>query len=131
MAGQPNSEAIPNIRSPGAVSARRSTRGSTSPPTLAVSSTRCVGSGRGEGRFEPISWDDAIAEMAERFGAIIEASGGEAIWPFPGTGNVGWIHGSAGPPFVAAPGRQQSSDLDLLDQRPCGPRLHHGNGSGA
>ncbi|MEZ5375324.1 MAG: molybdopterin-dependent oxidoreductase [Acidimicrobiales bacterium] len=52
---------------------------------------------KGEGRFEPISWDDAIAEMAERFGAIIEASGGEAIWPFPGTGNVGWIHGSAGP----------------------------------
>ncbi len=52
---------------------------------------------KGEGRFERISWDDAIAEIAERLTATIERSGGQAIWPFPGTGNVGWIQGSAGP----------------------------------
>ncbi len=52
---------------------------------------------KGEGRFERISWDQAIGEMAERLAATIQRSGGEAIWPFPGTGNVGWIQGSAGP----------------------------------
>lgn len=52
---------------------------------------------KGEGRFERISWDDALSEIAERFDEIIDRSGGEAIWPFPGTGNVGWIQGSAAP----------------------------------
>ncbi len=52
---------------------------------------------KGEGRFEPIGWDEALAEIAGRFSEIIERSGGEAIWPFPGTGNVGWIQGAAGP----------------------------------
>ncbi len=52
---------------------------------------------KGEGRFEQISWAEAITEIAERFEATIERSGGEAIWPFVGTGNVGWIHGSGGP----------------------------------
>ena len=46
---------------------------------------------KGEGRFEPIGWDDALAEMADRFTGIIERSGGAAIWPFVGTGNLGRI----------------------------------------
>ena len=49
---------------------------------------------KGEARFEPISWDDAIAEMADRLQTIIDRSGGQAIWPFVGTGNLGWIQGS-------------------------------------
>ncbi len=52
---------------------------------------------KGEGRFERITWDDAIGEMAERLTAILERSGGDAIWPFPGTGNVGFLQGSAAP----------------------------------
>ncbi len=34
---------------------------------------------KGEGRFEPISWDAAIAEIAERFGAIVADGGAETI----------------------------------------------------
>ncbi len=49
---------------------------------------------KGAGRFEPIGWDEAIAEMAERLGAIVERSGGQAVWPYVGTGNLGWIQGS-------------------------------------
>jgi len=51
---------------------------------------------KGEGRFEPVGWDDAIAEMAERFHTIIDRSGGAAIWPYVGTGNLGWVQGSGG-----------------------------------
>lgn len=47
--------------------------------------------------FEPISWDDALAEIAERFTSIIDTSGPAAIWPFAGTGNVGFIQGGAIP----------------------------------
>ena len=55
---------------------------------------------KGSSRFEPISWDDAIGEMAARFHAIIERSGGAAIWPFAGTGNLGWLQGCNGPDRV-------------------------------
>lgn len=52
---------------------------------------------KGRSEFEPISWDEAMAEMAERFTTVIDRSGGAAIWPFVGTGNLGWIQGSNGP----------------------------------
>jgi len=47
--------------------------------------------------FEPISWEEAIGEIADRFTTIIETTGPAAIWPFAGTGNVGFIQGSAVP----------------------------------
>lgn len=47
--------------------------------------------------FEPISWDEALAEIAERFHHIIATDGPAAIWPFAGTGNVGFVQGGAGP----------------------------------
>lgn len=52
---------------------------------------------KGEGRFAPIEWDEALEEMATRYSEIIDRSGGAAIWPFVGTGNLGWIQGLAGP----------------------------------
>ncbi len=47
--------------------------------------------------FEPISWDDAMAQIADRFNTIIASSGPAAIWPFAGTGNVGFVQGGALP----------------------------------
>jgi anaerobic selenocysteine-containing dehydrogenase len=52
---------------------------------------------KGDGHFVPVSWDDALGEMATRFQAIIERHGGAAIWPFFGTGNLGWVQGANGP----------------------------------
>jgi anaerobic selenocysteine-containing dehydrogenase len=51
---------------------------------------------KGEGRFERISWDEALDEIAERFTDVIARHGGEAIWPFQGTGTLGYIQGCEG-----------------------------------
>ncbi len=52
---------------------------------------------KGQGQFEPVGWDDAMAEMATRLHQVIGRSGGAAIWPYVGTGNLGWVQGSNGP----------------------------------
>lgn len=51
---------------------------------------------KGEGRFERISWDEALTEIAARLTGITEEFGGEAIWPFHGTGSLGYIQGLEG-----------------------------------
>lgn len=47
--------------------------------------------------FKPIGWDEALTEIADRFRRIIASDGPAAIWPFAGTGNVGFLQGGAGP----------------------------------
>jgi anaerobic selenocysteine-containing dehydrogenase len=42
---------------------------------------------KGEGRFEPISWEVALTEIATRISAAVERSGGAAILPFVSAGN--------------------------------------------
>ena len=51
---------------------------------------------KGEGRFERISWEDALGEIAERWKAIIAREGAQAIWPYQGTGSMGILQGVAG-----------------------------------
>lgn len=51
---------------------------------------------KGEGTFERISWDEATKEIAERLLAVRDEFGGEAIWPFQGTGSLGWVQGLEG-----------------------------------
>jgi len=46
---------------------------------------------RGAGRFEPVSWDDALAGIAERLQAIAHADGPEAILPYSYAGNMGLV----------------------------------------
>jgi len=48
---------------------------------------------KGAGVFERISWDEALGEVAERTQGVIEEFGGTAVWPFTGTGTVGWLQG--------------------------------------
>ena len=42
---------------------------------------------KGSGEFEPIGWDDALTEIAERLKRIIATSGPEAILPYSHAGN--------------------------------------------
>ncbi len=44
---------------------------------------------KGEGRFERVSWDDALALIAEHFQRIIAENGGEAILPYHYGGSNG------------------------------------------
>jgi len=51
---------------------------------------------KGEGRFERISWDEALVEIATRLTDVIDEYGGEAIWPYQGTGTLGYLQGIQG-----------------------------------
>jgi anaerobic selenocysteine-containing dehydrogenase len=51
---------------------------------------------KGEGLFEPISWDEAIVEIAGRLGAIVRsADGPQAILPYSYAGTMGLVQGSS------------------------------------
>ena len=51
---------------------------------------------KGKGAFTRISWDEALDEIAERFTGVIREFGGEAIWPYLGSGSMGLIQGVYG-----------------------------------
>ena len=46
---------------------------------------------KGEGRFERISWDEALDEIAARLGAVIASHGPQAILPYSYAGNMGLL----------------------------------------
>ena len=50
---------------------------------------------KGAGRFERVSWDEALGDIAARLRAIIEDAGAEAILPFSYLGTMGWIQGAS------------------------------------
>ena len=49
---------------------------------------------KGTGEFIRISWDEALETIAARLREVIATHGGEAIWPFLGSGNMGLIQGA-------------------------------------
>jgi anaerobic selenocysteine-containing dehydrogenase len=59
---------------------------------------------KGQGRFEPVSWEAAINEIASRWRAIVGEHGGEAILPFSYAGSMGQIQYWAGHPLFHALG---------------------------
>src|SRR5918994_759433 len=67
----------------------------TRAPDRLLHPLRRVGA-KGEGRFERVGWDDALGEIAACLGAIRAEHGGEAIWPFQGTGTLGYLQGLEG-----------------------------------
>lgn len=51
---------------------------------------------KGSGQFERISWDEALTEITDRWKAIIEQYGPQAIIPYSYLGNQGLVHGLNG-----------------------------------
>lgn len=47
--------------------------------------------GKGEGAFAPISWDEALDEIAHRFKAAAAQHGPEAVWPYFYAGTMGLV----------------------------------------
>src|SRR5436190_5373067 len=51
---------------------------------------------KGRGEFKRISWDDALAEIAQRLGDIIKSPDGpEAILPYSYAGTMGMVQGES------------------------------------
>ncbi len=57
-------------------------------PERVLTPLRRVGA-KGNGEFEPITWDEALREIGERLSGIIAEHGGEAILPYVSAGNQG------------------------------------------
>jgi anaerobic selenocysteine-containing dehydrogenase len=75
-------------------------------PTRVRTPLRRVGA-KGEGRFEPVSWEAALEEIAHRWRRIIGEWGGEAILPYSYGGTLGLIQYWAGHPLFHALGASQ------------------------
>ncbi len=54
---------------------------------------------KGEGKFQRITWDEALDEIAARFKTIVAMDGAEAILPFSYGGSLGIVHRNAGHRF--------------------------------
>jgi anaerobic selenocysteine-containing dehydrogenase len=59
---------------------------------------------KGAGRFEPVTWEAAVAEIARRWRAVIAAHGAEAVLPFSYAGSMGQVQYFAGHPLFHALG---------------------------
>ena len=70
---------------------------------------------KGEGKFVPVSWAEAIAMIAERWQEIIKREGAEAILPYSYAGTMGTIQYSAGHALFFALGASS------LDRTICAP----------
>jgi anaerobic selenocysteine-containing dehydrogenase len=70
---------------------------------------------KGGGEFVPISWEEAIKLIAEKWLAIINEFGGEAILPYSYAGTMGLVQRNIGHPFFHRLGASR------LDRTICSP----------
>jgi anaerobic selenocysteine-containing dehydrogenase len=75
-------------------------------PTRVLTPLRRVGP-KGSGRFEPLTWEAAIEEVAHRWRRIMAQWGPEAILPFSYGGTLGLVQYYAGHPLFHALGASQ------------------------
>jgi anaerobic selenocysteine-containing dehydrogenase len=75
---------------------------------------------KGSGQFHPISWQEAIHRISERWKQIIHQDGAEAILPYSYAGTMGLIQRNAGHPFFYRLGASR------LDRTICSPAKEAG-----
>ncbi len=75
---------------------------------------------KGSGQFQPLSWKEAIDQIAKHWQKIIEQSGAEAILPYSYAGTMGLIQRNAGHPFFYRMGASR------LDRTICSPAKEAG-----
>ena len=61
------------------------------PERLSVPLRRVGDKGGGHDAFVPISWDDALDEVAERFARAAQKHGSETVWPYYYAGTMGRV----------------------------------------
>ncbi|WP_037351361.1 molybdopterin oxidoreductase family protein [Anaeroarcus burkinensis] len=75
---------------------------------------------KGSGAFTPISWEEAIASIAEQWRGLVAQYGGEAILPFSYAGTMGVVQRNAGHAFFHRLGASQ------LERTLCSPAKDYG-----
>ena len=75
---------------------------------------------KGSGQFTPITWEEALQEIAERFQHCIDTYGSESIMPYSYAGTMGILQKSAGDPFFAMLGATRQ------DKGICSPAKRYG-----
>ncbi len=70
---------------------------------------------KGEGRFRPVSWDEAIGRIAARLKDVAATHGPESILPYSYAGTMGLVQRNAGHAFFHALGASR------LDRTICSP----------
>ncbi len=70
---------------------------------------------KGTGAFAPVPWDEALAEITERWKSIIARHGAEAILPYSYAGTMGLVQRNAGHAFFHRLGASR------LDRTICSP----------
>ncbi len=75
---------------------------------------------KGAGAFRPVSWDEAVAAIAERWSHIIAEHSAEAILPYSYAGTMGLVQRNAGHPFFHRLGASR------LDRTICAPAKSEG-----
>src|SRR2546421_7945545 len=85
---------------------------------------------KGEGRFERVSWDDALAEITRRWRGIVAEHGGEAILPFSYAGSMGQVQFFAGHPLFHALGASRLDRTICVSTAYTGWRATGGQGTG-
>jgi anaerobic selenocysteine-containing dehydrogenase len=88
-------------------------------PERLTTPLRRVGA-KGAGAFAPVSWDEALGEIAERWRGIIAAHGAEAILPYSYAGTMGLVQRNAGHAFFHRLGASR------LDRTICSPAKEAG-----
>jgi anaerobic selenocysteine-containing dehydrogenase len=63
-------------------------------PDRLTTPLRRVGA-KGEGRFQKISWEEALSEIAGKLKGIIQEHGAEAILPYSYAGTMGYLQGES------------------------------------
>ena len=66
---------------------------------------------KGEGRFERISWDEALDEITSRLKQTIQEHGSESVYCFEGSGNMGIIQMNAHSPFFISWERVKDEEI--------------------
>jgi anaerobic selenocysteine-containing dehydrogenase len=75
---------------------------------------------KGSGKFEPITWNQALDEVASRMKSVSSEFGSEAILPYSYAGHMGLVHRNAGHAFF---NRLGASGLEYTI---CGPAASAG-----
>lgn len=83
---------------------------------------------KGSGRFEPVSWDDALAEIAGRWRAISAEHGADAIVPFWDAGNQSALSMSFAQRFLDALGASRMTGSVCGAVAGAGTALTYGSG---